>query len=90
MAAGFEWFLFGWGSGSAMDVKEFFGGIADRLYLIGVGPIGDIDESAVVIFPIETTRQILVAPLEPGRPNQSGMGIGLLGVVAEGDSSFFL
>ena len=56
---------------------------ADCLHQVRVGPVGYIYQSAIVVFSIVSSGQVLVAPLEPGSADQSWVRICLFCIVAE-------
>src|SRR6266508_5305300 len=57
---------------------------------LGVGLVGDVDKTDVVILAIVAAARRLVKPLEPMRANQSGMRGTLLDIIAVAVGAVFL
>ena len=49
---------------AGVDVVESGCSEGHRSYLLGIGTVGDVDQTAVIVLTIEATEHVLVGPLK--------------------------
>ena len=80
-----------WGQLTGMDLEDSFCCLRDSFHQEGIGPVGHIHQSTVIVLPvIAPPGQVLVAPLEIGGADQCWVFIGPLCIIAICYATFFL